>query len=60
MFRYAIRVQFANPNGPEFPDVIEVIQAGIDYYNQKSLIATNPKSIVEYKVLDPHTLELVL
>lgn len=57
---YSIKVQFADPNGPEFPQINEVIQKAIKFYNQRSLIASNPKSIISHHILDPYTLELVL
>lgn len=57
---YSIKVQFADPDGPEFPQINEVIQKAIRYYNQKSLIASNPKAIILHRILDPYTLELVL
>lgn len=60
MKKYKIKVQFADPNGPEFPQINEVIQKAIKLYNQKSLIASNPKSIISHHILDPYTLELVL
>ncbi len=60
MKEYVIIVQFAHPNPPEFPDVEGLILEAIDYYNQKSLIAGNPKSIIDYKLLNPHTIKLVL
>lgn len=60
MKTYSVSVQFANPNAPDFHQIIDLIVDGIEYYNQRSLIATNPKRIIDYKVIDPHTMELVL
>lgn len=57
---YSIKVQFADPCGPEFNQINETIENAVKYYNQKSLIAANPKSIINYHILDPYTLELVL
>lgn len=59
---YTVKIQFAAPNAPAFsePQIYDVIQRAIAYYNRKSLIATNPKSIINSNILDPHTLELVL
>lgn len=60
MKKYSIKIQFADPNGPEFPQINEVIQNAIKYYNQKSLIASNHKAIITHHILDPYTLELIL
>lgn len=60
MKKYSIRIQFANPNAPDFLKIHKVIKNAIDFYNQKSLIASNPKSIIDHHILDPCTLELVL
>lgn len=59
---YLIAVQFANPNPPSFtePRVYDVIQHAIDLYNQKSKIVSNPKKILEKKIIDTYTLELKL
>lgn len=60
MKKYLIKAQFADPSGPEFPKINEAIERAIKFYNQHSLIASNPKKIVEYRIFDARTLELVL
>lgn len=60
-YAYSIQIQFEDPKAPAFtdPQIAEAIRCAIDYYNAKSLIATNPKSIISCSNFD-HTLELTL
>ncbi len=61
MRKYKICIQFADPNAPDFDDVImPVFDDAITNYNTKSLIAKNPKKITEKVVVDPRTLQLTL
>lgn len=57
---YSIIVQFASHDAPEFTQINDLIQDSVDYYNQKSRIATNPKQIIAQKIIDSHTIELIL
>lgn len=62
MFYYKIKIQFAKADAPYFTDeqVKKLIDNAIEVYNAKSLMAANPKQIVEKNVLDDMTLEVVL
>jgi|GEM_PF-1395566 len=60
-YKYQIKVQFADPNAPNFDgDIMPVLDDAISNYNTKSLIAKNPKKITEKVVVDPRTLQLTL
>ena len=61
MRKYKINIQFADPNAPDFDDdIMPVFDDAISNYNTKSLIAKNPKKIIEKVVVDPRTLQLML
>lgn len=61
MFYYRICIQFADPAAPNFDDdIMPVFDRALDYYNTKSLIAKNPKKIVDKAVIDSRTLQLML
>lgn len=60
MFYYSIIIQFAKPDAPKFSSIMELIDNAIEVYNSKSLIAANPKQIVEKNLKDEITLEVVL
>ena len=61
MRKYKINIQFADPNAPDFDDdIMPVFDDAISNYNTKSLIAKNPKKIIEKVVVDPRTLQLTL
>lgn len=57
---YKISIQFAIADAPDFEQVMPVIDRAIAHYNSRSLIAKNPKQIVEKRLLDPHTLQILL
>lgn len=60
MYQYRILVQFATVDAPDFEEVETVVEKAVENYNQKSLIAKNPKQIVGKQILNPRTLEIVL
>lgn len=61
MRKYKINIQFADPNAPDFDDdIMPVFDDAISNYNTKSLIAKNPKKIIEKVVVGPRTLQLTL
>lgn len=60
MFLYSILVQFAKPDAPPMAEHMEVIKNGVDYYNQRSRMALNPKEITSCTLKDPRTLEIIL
>lgn len=60
MFLYSILVQFAKPDAPPMAEHMEVIKKGVDYYNQRSRMALNPKEISSCTLKDPRTLEIIL
>lgn len=60
MYRYRILVQFAAADAPGFEEIEPVIEKAVENYNQKSLIAKNPKQILRAKILNPRTLEIML
>ncbi len=61
MRKYKINIQFADPNAPDFDDdTMPVFDDAISNYNTRSLIAKNPKKIIEKVVVDPRTLQLTL
>lgn len=58
---YKINMQFADPNAPDFDDsTMIVIDRAVSYYNERSLMARNPKQIIKTTVTDKRTLEIVL
>lgn len=60
MYYYSIIIQFAKPDAPKFSEIWELIEEAITFYNAKSLMAANPKKIVEKKLIDEITLEVIL
>lgn len=60
MFYYSIIIQFAKADAPKFTEITELINDAIEVYNAKSLMAANPKQIVEKKLRDNMTLEVIL
>ena len=61
MRKYKISIQFADPSAPDFDDsIMPVFESAIRNYNTKSLIAKNPKKIMEKSIVDPRTLQLTL
>lgn len=61
MPEYRIAIQFAAAEAPSFPEIMPVIERGVEYYNSKSLVARNPKQIKSWKILeDGRSLEVVL
>ena len=58
---YKINMQFADPNAPDFDDAtMTVIDRAVSYYNERSLMARNPKQITKTAVADKRTLEIIL
>lgn len=47
MYYYSITIQFAKADAPKFTDILELIDNAVEVYNVKSLMAANPKQIVE-------------
>ncbi|MEK4105557.1 hypothetical protein NST28_15865 [Paenibacillus sp. FSL R10-2791] len=60
MYYYSITIQFAKADAPKFTDILELIDNAVEVYNVKSLMAANPKQIVEKKLRDDMTLEVIL
>ena len=60
MFYYSIIIQFAKADAPKFTEITEIINDAIEVYNAKSLMAANPKQIVEKNIRDNMTLEVIL
>jgi hypothetical protein len=60
MHYYSILIQFAKPDAPKFTEIEELINDAVKVYNSKSLMAINPKKIVEKNFKDNMTLELIL
>ncbi|SYZ77877.1 hypothetical protein [Trichococcus shcherbakoviae] len=60
MFYYTITIQFAKADAPKFSEINELINNAIDVYNSRSLMAANPKQIVDKKIRDNLTLEVIL
>lgn len=60
MFYYSIIIQFAKADAPKFTEITELINDAIEVYNAKSLMAANPKQIVEKNIRDNMTLEVIL
>lgn len=60
MFYYSIIIQFAKTDAPKFTEITELINDAIEVYNAKSLMAANPKQIVEKNIRDNMTLEVIL
>ena len=60
MYSYRISIQFAAADAPDFEKIMPIIDSAVEYYNTKSLIAKNPKRIVEKKLLDSRTLQVLL
>lgn len=60
MFYYSIIIQFAKANAPKFTDIMALINNAIEVYNAKSLMAANPKQIVELNLKDDMTIEVIL
>lgn len=60
MYTYQVFVQFANPSAEFERSMIPVIDGAIEYYNQRSLTAKNPKKILEKEIIDAKTLKLIL
>ena len=61
-YKYRLLLQFANPNAPPFdtPQIMQLLDSAIAYYNTKSLTARNPKHIELVKILNSKTLCLIL
>lgn len=60
-YYYEIKIQFVDPNADfSDPSTMEAIASAVTYYNQKSMIATNPKNIESFKLHDNSTLILIL
>lgn len=57
---YDITIQFVDSNADFSPDIMEEIAKAVEFYNQRSILATNPKSIKSYKLQDQKTLKIVL
>lgn len=60
MFYYSITIQFAKADAPKFTEITKLINDAIEVYNAKSLMAANPKQIVEKNIKDNMTLEVIL
>jgi hypothetical protein len=60
MYYYHITIQFAKAAAPKFTDIHKLIENAVEIYNRKSLMAHNPKQIIEKKLRDDITLEVVL
>lgn len=60
MFRYCILIQFAKSDPPPMGEHMEVIRRGVEYYNQHSRMALNPKEIRSCTLRDEATLEVIL
>lgn len=63
MFYYKIKVQFMKAGAPLFSEdwVWTLVEDAIEHYNSRSLIAANPKQIVEHSLEpDGRTLNVVL
>lgn len=63
MFYYKIRIQFMKTSAPLFSEdwVWDLIGEGVEDYNSRSLIAANPKQIIEHSLEpDGRTLNVVL
>src|SRR5665648_7675 len=60
MFYYSITIQFAKADAPKFTEITKLINDAIEVYNAKSLMAANPKQIVEKNIRDNMTLEVIL
>ena len=59
--KYKILTQFVKKNVKFDEPVKEAVKEGVEHYNLRSLIARNPKKILEYKFLDNDmTLEIIL
>ena len=57
---YEITIQFVDSNADFSPDIMKEIAKAVEFYNQRSILATNPKSIKRYKIQDQKTLKIVL
>ena len=60
MFHYSILIQFARSDAPPIAQHMAVIRHGVEYYNQRSRMALNPKQIISCELKDARTLEVVL
>ena len=60
MFRYSILIQFARADAPPIAQHMAVIHQAVEYYNQRSRMALNPKEIVSCELKDAGTLEVIL
>lgn len=62
MYQYRLAIQFAMPSAPCFDKkIMDEVKLSIEHYNARSLIARNPKRIIDPKVSDSgRTLELTI
>lgn len=60
MFRYSILIQFAKTDAPPLAQHVAVIHQAVEYYNQRSRMALNPKEIISCELKDAGTLEVIL
>lgn len=51
-YYYKIAIQFAVANAPAFDQIMPVLKQSKDHYNSRSLIAKNPKKIIDMTCSD--------